>query len=369
MSANHTTLQPGVDAVHQPGGMHVSIYENNVPMFVEAALEQLYENLYSSLIQLRVLGRADDLSAYVATDNGKAIAILLFRLERGRARVINNVIEIREAEVARFVGCMFDRFKAINVILFQAVQTDVRQLAYPYQRFNSSEDIVLTLPRSADDYVASLGKNTRKNVKYYLNRAKRSFPTFEYKLYERGNVCEAQVLDILRLKCGRLAGKNITSGIDEKETERTLQLVRARGLVGIITIDGKVCAGSIGYRVGTNSFGGVLAHDLAYDGYWIGMLCCYLTIVECIAIGCREYHFLWGQDEYKYRMLGVQRDLDDLTVYRSRTQIVLNVGTACKAAWKGYSRRGKCWLRDAKAGDGKLAKLLSKVTRVRPRNA
>ena len=363
MSVNQAMLKPVVESSVRSNDLTISIYENEVPAFVEAALENLYENLYSSLIQLEVHGRTDNLSTYVATEYGKETVILLFRMESGRARVLNNVIKMDESVVARFASALFDRFKSINVIVFETVQTNIRRLAFPYQRFNSSEDIVLTLPRSSEEYVANLGKNTRKNVKYYLNRVKRNFPSFEFKLYEKEAVSEAQVLDILRLKSNRLAGKNMSTAHHDSETEKILRLVKARGLVGIISINGQVCAGSIGYRVGTNSFGGVLAHDLEYDGYWIGMLCLYLTICECIALGCSEHHFLWGQDEFKYRMLGVQRDLDDITIYRSRTQYVLNVVTACKAASKGYVRRSKLWLREAKTRDDHVGKLLSKLTR------
>lgn len=317
------------------------------------------------MLHLAVFGNAQQLNTYVATEHDKPVAIFVFRMQGSRALVLNHVISISQGDIERFARALFDRFRSISLIAFQTVQTDVRQLHYPHQRCNISENIVLTLPRTADEYVASLGKNTRKNVKYYLNRVKRSFPSFEYRLYERDQVAESVVLDVLRLKNTRLAGKG-NDAIDDAEIRRTLMLVRARGMVGVITIDGKICAGSIGYRVGANSFGGVLAHDLAYDGYWIGMLCCFLTICESITLGCKEYHFLWGRDEYKFRMLGVQRDLDNLNVYRSRGHIMLNAPAALNTVALGYSRWARLWLKAAKEPDGTIGRLLARAVRLRP---
>lgn len=357
-------LFEGAGIVPAPASqIRIMIYENAIPAFAEMALEQLYQNLYSSLVYLRASGLAGNLSTYVASINEQPLAIFLFRIQKRTVHVVNHVIPVAEAEVERFSHSVFARFPSIQVIAFQSLYTDAQVLSFPFQRCNVSEDIVLTLPSSPDSYLASLGKNTRKNVKYYLNRVKRSFPSFQYQLLEREQVTPAQVHDILQLKTGRLAERNITSAFSAAEIARTLQLVRDRGLVGIISIDGKICAGSIGYRIGTHVFGGVLAHDLEYDGYWIGMLCCFLTICDSITLGCKEYHFLWGRDEYKFRMLGEQRDLDDLTVYRSRIHCLRNPGTVYKAAVRGYSRRMRLWLNSARKSETVYGRLLAAVRR------
>lgn len=363
MNPNDMQFEDASIAPAQANEVRITIYENDVPAFVEMALEQLYQNLYSSLVYLRASGLAGNLGTYVACVDDRPLAIFLFRMQKRTAHVVNHVIPVGEAEVERFCQSMFARFPSIHVIAFQSLQTDVQALSFPYQRFNVSEDIVLSLPPSPDSYLASLGKNTRKNVKYYLNRVKRSFPSFQYHLLEREQVTPAQVRDILQLKTGRLAERNITAAFSVAETERTLQLVRDRGLVGIISIDGKICAGSIGYRIGTHAFGGVLAHDLEYDGYWIGMLCCFLTISDSITLGCKQYHFLWGRDEYKFRMLGQQRDLDDLTVYRSPVHRLCNPGIVYKAAVRGYSRRMRLWLTAARKSETVFGRLLAGLRR------
>src|SRR5207245_3753907 len=133
------------------------------------------------------------------------------------------------------------------------------------------------------------------------------------------------------------------------------------GLVGVATVDGRVCAGVICSRSAANYFMHVIAHDPTYDEYRLGKLCCYLTICECINRGGKEFHFLWGRYEYKYRLLGVQRDLDHLTVYRSRAQFLLNGNLVLKNAYKGYGRQAKRWLLDPKRADSLIGKIATKV--------
>lgn len=320
-------------------------YENEVPSFVAAEMEQLYENLFSSMMQFKIYGASENASIYLVRKNGKAITIFLFRQERGRVQVINEVIQVGEQEVSLFAKFIFSTYEAVTVISFHAIQTDIRRLPFPYQRVNFLENIVLSLPTTADAYMASLGKATRKTIKGYMNKLKRDFPSFDYSVYGKDELAEQQIRDIINLNKARMAGKNKASAYDERETERIVQLAKECGLVGVATIDGRICAGSISYRVGRNYFMSISAHDPFYDDYRLGTLCSFLIISECIARGGRECHLLWGRHEYKYRFLGVQRDLDNLIVYRSHGHMLRNGYTALKTVFAGYARRVDLWLR------------------------
>jgi len=352
----------------------ISWHDNQLPELVGVEMDKLYQNLYSSYAQFSVSGDLNNVSTYVArTSDKKAIAIFLFRKEGDRVEVINSVIKINEEEIHRFVKNVFETFRSVKVISFHAVQTQLHAFPFPHHKINFSEDIVVPLPDTGQEYLDSLGKNTKKNVKYYSNKLKRNFPSFEYKVYEKEDVEEHHILDIIKIKNNRMADNSKSMTIDEKEIQRLIHLVKLCGFVGVATIDGRVCAGSIGYRIGENAFGGVIAHDLAYDDYWIGMLCCYLTICASIDMGCREYHFLWGRDEYKYRWLGVQRDLDNLTIYRSWMQLVLHCGTAFSAVLQGRKRQAKLWLLDPENKEKHLSRFaiiirshIQKFKRFRP---
>lgn len=339
----------------------ISCYENEIPAFVEAEMDRLYGNLYSSLVQLRVLGKLDNVNTYAVRKGGVIITLFLFQIENRKVNVLNEVIKIEEEEVRRFANTIFAWFRSTTLIVFQSIQTDIQRLPTPYQRFNCLEDVVLTLPNTAEEYLASLGKSTRKTVQYYMNKLKRNFPSFRYDVYAKEAVNAQHIQDIIALNKARMTTKNKISIIDQALNKRIIALVEIFGHVGVATIDGRVCGGSIGYRVGANDFMGVSGHAAEYDDYRLGTLCCYLAICDCIARGGKECHFQWGQEEYKYRFLGVRRDLDKVVVYRSRMQLLLNIDTVLKTASRGYLRRAKLWLRDEKQRENRILQLILKA--------
>ncbi|MGZ3238085.1 MAG: GNAT family N-acetyltransferase, partial [Burkholderiaceae bacterium] len=246
----------------------------------------------------------------------------------------------------------------VNSISFVAIKTELSQLTYPYQRINYLEDIIVTLPGSVDQYLASLKKNTRRNIKRYTNRLQSNLPGFSYGVYVKQDIKEQDIRDIIKLNHARMSDKNNISALGEAETEKMIKLVRECGMICVARNDGKVCAGAISFRVGENYFLKVLAHDSRYNDYSLGILCCYHIICECINRGGREFHFLWGRYDYKYTLLGVQRDLDYLAVYRSRIDFAMDFHNVVATAFNGYLRRTKLWAQETKKKEGPLPLLV-----------
>lgn len=324
----------------------IDCYLNEIPPIAEPELIRLYGNVFSSLQHFRVYGGVDQISTYVARSGATPACVLLFRIENHRVRVINETIRLEQREIARFAEYIFTHFPRIRCISFNAIEMKLDRLPFPWQRFNCSEDITLSLPATPEAYLAQLGKATRKNIKHHLSRLKRQFPTQRFSIYRNEEISAAVVADIIALNKLRMAGKQKASYLDDAESDRLRRLVQASGMVAVLTIDGKVCAGAICSRVGSNFFSYVNAHDPAYDAYRLGTLCCYLTICEAIARGGREFHFLWGRYQYKYMLAGVQRDLDHLDIYRSRVDWLLHGDQVLKNAVASRMRQLKFRLLD-----------------------
>ena len=341
----------------------IQCYDNDVPAFVGPALESLYGNLFSSLAYYRVFGGADNASTYVVREGKNIVCAWLFQRQRNTVRVINEGIRIDQDDVLRFAGYIFGRYPGVKAISFHAVRPIMADLPLPCQRFNCLEDMVLSLPSSPDNYMASLGRSTRSYIHRYLNKLKRDFPAFEYRALGPGEIEEWQIRHIIDLNRLRMASKGKESINDEDITRRIVQLSRECGLVGVIMVDGRICAGSINYRAGANFFLETLAHDPAYDDYRLGTLCCYLTICECIRRGGGEYHFLWGQDDYKSRLLGEQRDLDDVVIYRSWLHMVLYGKLAVQHAFHAGVRRARVWVRQVRRRDSLVGRIVARVWR------
>ncbi|WP_292932947.1 GNAT family N-acetyltransferase [Noviherbaspirillum sp.] len=326
-------------------GITIQCHEGQVPPFAEAALLRLYGNLFSSLSHLRVYGRTSNISTYAVFDDGVLVTVWLFRREKNHVQVLNEGILLDDHEVSRFARHILATYPEVDVIAFHAVQAMIRRLPLPFERFNCLEDMVITLPRSTEDYLAGMGKATRSYIHRYLNKLKRDFPTFHFQVSEGRHIDPDHIRAIVEFNRSRMAGKGKVSINDDDATRRIIQLAMECGMVAVITIDGRVCAGTINYRAGENYFLEVLAHDPAYNDYRLGTLCCYLTACECIVKGGNEYHLLWGQDEYKARLRATQRNLDDLILYRSRLRMFGHPDTLLRNALARALRRARLWAR------------------------
>lgn len=350
------------DQLPGSGTLTISLYENEIPEFVGDELDRLYGNLYSSLAEFRIGAKLRNASTYVVRNGGNAVTVFLFRLEKGRVEVVNEVIRIEQDEINRFANYVFERFKSAQVIIFRAISTDISSLSFRYLRFNYLEDTVADLPDSPDVYAASLGKSTRHNMRRYQKLLMQDFPSFSFRIAEKEEILEQDVLDIIQLSRARMSLKKKAFAINDIETARILNLVRHGGLVGIATINGRVCGGAISYCAGANSFLLMLAHDPEYDGYSLGKLSCFLTICESIRLKhAREFHFLWGRYEYKANFLGTVRDLEYVAIYRSAVQILFNADIALKAGFRSRKRLAALWLHGMGRKDTVMSRLTVKV--------
>lgn len=347
-----------LDVAEEGGETAVCIYDSPLPSFIEGELARLHGNVFASLARLRSQGLLAQVSAYVVRRRGRVTTLLLFRREGGTVHVLNEAVALDPADVEEFARTMFDSYAAVGAVSFDAIDCKLGRLAYPCQQFNSLEDIVLELPATAEVYFAALGKNMRASLKRYQKKIAADLPGLRYAVHEGRDVSEQQLAEIVALSCARIASKNQAPTHTSDKTAQLIRLVKACGVVLVATIDDRVCAGVICTQFGGNFFMHVVAHDPAYDDYRLGKLCCYFSICDAIGRGAKEYHFLWGRQEYKYRLLGVRRDLDRVVLYRSRLSVLLHCGRFLHTAWRGHGRRARLWLRDEHDTADRLAELL-----------
>lgn len=364
------TFNPAVTSSLSPAsGMYapnaapvtISCHENHIPPFVGAQLDQLYGNPYSSLRHLALTRRLDHAHTYVARSADQITAVFLFHHQRGIIEVLNEAIRIDGREISRFAEFAFAAFADARVITFTAIATDPRTLSRPHLRLNYLEDIVAELPESAAIYTASLGKKTRANMRRSLKLIRQAFPTFSFQTHENDAAAAHLVRDIIALSSARMSARKKATVISDREAQELQILVEECGLAGVISINGRVCAGTIACRAGNNYFLRVLAHDPLYDKYSLGRLCCYLTICECIERGAHEFHFLWGRSDYKYMFAGVQRDLDHLLLFRARRHMFRHAALTLRACLKWVRRQARLRLLRILQDDSAVSRFVSRV--------
>lgn len=322
----------------------VACYENTIPAFVPGKLEQLYGSMYSCFAHFDAYGGLDQASTYVTSSDAGIKDIFLYRRADRRVQVINEQMLLDDASINSFAGTMFERYPEVDSVCFHAVDTAKTRLDFPSQHHICTNDITMPLPATVDEYYASLGKSSRKTLNQNGNRLQRRFESFRFAVLDAGEVTESQMQEIISLNHARMAGKRRISAIDDNEAAGIISFAKQCGLVGIITIDGQVRAGTICYRIGDHFHLRVIGHDPQYNAYGLGMLCCYRTICECISRGGTMFHFMWGQEEYKYRLLGEQRELAHVVIYRSHWRMIANAGTVSRTLLLGWRLQSHMWM-------------------------
>jgi hypothetical protein len=335
------------------GADQVSFYDNQVPAFVEPALEQLYECLMSTVARFTIYDAAPNASTYVVRRDGQIRTLFLFRRERTHVQVYNEQMTLAADEITRFARQVFARYPGVGRISFYAIDTDAAAIPYPLVKRECLEDIVLALPATEQAYLSRLGKNTRASIKNRYNKLLRNFPTFRFDLLGKDEVTDSQIREIIGFNQARMAVKNQRCYHTEESTEQLIRLVRRYGMVGVASIDGRLCAGMISSRTGGHCMLQVATHDPRFDDHGLGQVCNYLNIVAAIAAGVRIYHFGWGRFEYKYRLLGEHKDLYRVELFRSRLSMFVHLRHVLAAMRVAQVRRLKRWLaRVEQAGDG-----------------
>jgi hypothetical protein len=350
----------------------ISCYENEVPSFVEAKLDHLYQHINSSLSHHAVKRKAKNASTYLVHQGRQLIVILLFTRERGKVRVINEMIRIEPEEIQRFAAYIFTTYKSVSLISFSLIEKTIPRLPFPCQQHDGSEDIVLTLPSTPEAYLECLSKKMRSEIRHDLKALARDFPAMSWQAYERDQIKEEHIRELINLKKINMSDKHIKFGLSQDEIEWIIRRAKMCGLLTVATIEDRVCAGSISLRIGDNYFPQIVAHASRYNKYSLGILCCYLTICDQIRLGAKESHLCWGRNQFKYKLTGVQRDMASLDIYRSRIRYYWNADAVMKNALKTYLQQCKRKILDMehKTGStpnlgGALVKVLRRIKRFR----
>ncbi|SNS54686.1 Acetyltransferase (GNAT) domain-containing protein [Noviherbaspirillum humi] len=354
-------LEPEAPAVKDPATPVIHDYDGQVPDFTGPEIDRVHDHLVPSLRNYRIADEVPGASTFVVREQGRITDIFLYRREGRVVTVLSEFIRIDADSVRRFAQHVFATYPGVGKIVYRKANAGAmagelpRVLPYPYASVPVTEDIVVSLPDSIDAYHGRLGKNMRRNIKRYHATLGEKFPSYTYDVYLADRIAESDLRDIIALNRTRMAGKRIVSRIDEDETRWIVSMAKQCGIVGVARIDGKVCAGAIGFRIRDNYFMHVIAHDPAYNDYSLGILCYYFTICEGIKRGGRHFHLMSGRYEYKFRLGGELRDISRLELYRNRLHWLLDGRHLARQALQNRVRDARLWLLEAERRDDRMS--------------
>lgn len=318
-------------------------FHDQIPEFVERALEVLYECHMTTLLRFGQHYSLDCASTYVCHVDGVLRSVFVFRLDGHSLLLYNEQIRISRDELSRFVHAVFAAYPAVRRISLYAVDAPGTTLPYPCLRMSCLEDISLELPDKLTTYEEMLGKNMNYHIKRFRKKLDAAYSDVRRDCLHGGNVPIETILTIIRFSRMRMAAKGQTCYHTDEETERTSALVRRYGLVYTFTIDGELAAGVIVLRIEATDRLLVVAHHPQYDHYSLGTLCCYEAISNAIAKGAGRFNFGWGRFEYKRRLAGRMTELYRFDIFRTRTAMFNDIPLICQRAWSAARRRVRLW--------------------------
>jgi hypothetical protein len=319
--------------------LEISFYENEIPDFVERELERLYETVYSTIARFNIYGEAENASTYVARSAGAIVCVILFRIEQGVVRVINQQIRLSADDLRSFADAVFAKYRAARRIAFYAIDAAIGHFHLPLQRYQALEENILALPRTRDEYKASLNQNLYKRLQSGERKLQRDYPDHGFKIL-RGTEVDEQILRrVVSMAGARMASKQQSAYIREEDIARILKLIHVYGFVGVLTINGQVRGGNVFYGVGGRYFMHVIAHDPDYDKYMLGHMVQYLSACYCIDRGGRECCLMGGGRENKGRFRAFPKYLFSVDIYRSRLQFLLDARRVLSGALRRFIYR------------------------------
>lgn len=337
-------------------GRHAEIQGfDTVPPSLAEELDALYQHINSSLRHHVFRDRARGASAYVARCEEGPLAIFLFHIENKRIRVLNEMVEIPQEEIERFVRHAFERYPSVSTISFSLIGRNVGALSLPFQQHGYSEDIVISLPASAEAYLASLGSKTRYNIKHQQKALARDRPRFRFLTLEGKDIQPHFVHELIALKRTNMDDKGIAFGISPEEEAWLVKEAYGHGLLVLAVEDGQLHGGLLSLRMGEHYFAHVGAYAAPFARYSLGMLCCYQVMKETITRKAKETHLSWGRQQYKFKLRGVKREMANLDVYRSRIAYWRHAPRLAKHAVVDCTERARRLLLDSEHGEDALA--------------
>ena len=321
-------------------------HEEVIPSYVEQSFTDLYQSAFSVLEYFKLHKTYDKLNALaIYTVNQDPRHVLAYSIRINEVTLLNELFDIEQFYLQYFVNFIFAKYPHVHTINLNRLKCKLDDRTLTSHTWCLSEDTVIQLPATISEYKSKLGKHTRANLNNYYNRLKRIYGDFTFTISGMNETDPTVISRIIEMNRLRMDSKKIKSGYDLTLENRIINFCQKYGYTTTITFNGKIVAGAIYYSVGNHCFLETISHDPEYNKDRVGQVCLYLTIKHTIEQGREAFHFLWGKNEYKYRLLGVQQDLYHISIYRSEFHKVLNFPKLLKYRLTFFIRQLDYWYR------------------------
>ena len=306
-----------------------------------ADLDTLYSSLFSTVDWFET---HDDVPWIGACVLEQPRHVLLFTGKGDTVQILNKAFAIAPPDSERACRALFRAFPQVRRIHIEVVFPPSR-LVLPKRVLYTTDHMVVDLPTTPDEYLASLSKRMRKHLRTYRNRLQRDFSDITTDVFpSAGDKRVPSLFDqLLRWKIERFGsrGKKTYWENDPRLVDRFLALLARRGEVRVTTLDGRIAAILFDFPVGGVMCAQESATDPGLDHYGLALLSDYWEVCDAISRRFRALNMLWGTEEHKARLGATPRIATALSVFADQQSRLHSLDEAREVAWRAVKRRAE----------------------------
>lgn len=257
---------------------------------------------------------AFDINYMLFKENDKLLEVMVYGNNGAVSRCFNSLVDIDQSIIDEFTKKLFEIHPAIHKI--KIVSTYKEYTSPKSILYSKSDDHILNLPTTMDDYYMKLGSSTRQHIKNRKVRLLRDFKNVNFVMKFGSEIEEHAVDKIIQMNIERMKHKGKIPGLDDSHKKGIYKYSQHYGCVAYIEVDGLIVAGSVNTVLNNELFGHITSHDNNFSKYNVGELCAFYLIQTSIEKGLTTIHFLWGASDLKKRLLAKPRLLFSYFIYR-----------------------------------------------------
>ena len=166
-----SATRPASQELHY-ADLAATVYPHSVPPGLAGELPALYGSLFSTLDWFLSQDREPPTGACILEDPRH---IILFRRDGSTVDVLNKAFACRHEDAERIFRALFRAMPGVHRLHLD-VMFPPSHLSFPKRVRERLDRMVIELPTTTDAYYHSLGKKTRKNVRWGQNHLRSAFP-------------------------------------------------------------------------------------------------------------------------------------------------------------------------------------------------
>jgi hypothetical protein len=265
--------------------------------------------------------------------------VILFHVEGDTIEVSNKEFAIGPRSAERACRALFRALPGTRRIHLE-VLFPPWELKLPTRVLYWTDHMIVDLPDTVDEYLASLGKRTRREIRSKRRRLLEAHPDTVAEMAASADRPEELIETMIAWKNARFnaRGEDTVWQKNPGADQGFAELVRRRGRVRVTRVDRRAAAVSFLFPVGAAVYVLQTGFDPKYEDFSLGFLDTFEDIADAIRTGHRQVSLLWGQDDHKRRLGAKPRRATRLSVFRTQTDWLYSLDEGWEVAWRNLRR-------------------------------